>query len=48
VDVDAGILEIARANAAANNVAVRFEQADIFDWVRAAVARGERNQAVVL
>jgi 23S rRNA (cytosine1962-C5)-methyltransferase len=48
VDVDAGILEIARANAAANNVAVRFEQADIFDWVRAAVARGERYDAVVL
>jgi 23S rRNA (cytosine1962-C5)-methyltransferase len=48
VDVDAGILEIARANAAANNVAVRFEQADIFDWVRAAVTRGERYDAVVL
>ena len=48
VDLDAGILEIARANAAANNVAVRFEQADIFDWVRAAVARGERYDAVVL
>ena len=48
VDLDAGILEIARANAAANNVAVRFEQADIFDWVRAAVARGERYDAVIL
>jgi len=48
VDLDAGILEVARANAAANGVAVRFEQADIFDWVRAAVARGERYDAVVL
>jgi 23S rRNA (cytosine1962-C5)-methyltransferase len=48
VDLDAGILDIARANAAANDVAVRFEQADIFDWVRAAVARGERYDAVVL
>ncbi len=48
VDLDAGILEIARANAAANGVAVNFEQADIFDWVRAAVARGERYDAVVL
>ncbi len=48
VDMDAGILEIARANAAANGVAVSFEQADIFDWVRAAVARGERYDAVVL
>ncbi len=48
VDLDSGILEIARANAAANAVAVRFEQADIFEWVRAAVARGERYDAVVL
>ena len=48
VDLDAGILDIARANAAANDVAVRFEQADIFDWVRAAVARGDRYDAVVL
>ncbi len=48
VDLDAGILDIARANAAANNVAVTFEQSDIFDWVRAAVARGERYDAVIL
>ena len=48
VDLDAGILEVARANAAANNVAVTFEQADIFDWVRAVVARGERYDAVIL
>ncbi|NYE29943.1 23S rRNA (cytosine1962-C5)-methyltransferase [Rhodanobacter sp. K2T2] len=48
VDLDAGILEIARANAAANNVTVNFEQADIFDWVRAAVARGEQFDAVIL
>ena len=48
VDMDAGILEIARANAAANGVDVTFEQADIFDWVRAAVARGERYDAVIL
>ena len=39
---------MARANAAANNVAVTFEQSDIFDWVRAAVARGEQYDAVVL
>jgi 23S rRNA (cytosine1962-C5)-methyltransferase len=48
VDLDAGILEVARANAAANNVAVTFEQSDIFDWVRAAVARGEKYDAVIL
>ncbi len=48
VDLDPGILEVARSNAAANNVAVSYEQADIFDWVRAAVARGERYDAVAL
>jgi 23S rRNA (cytosine1962-C5)-methyltransferase len=48
VDLDAGILEIARANAAANGVEVTFEQSDIFDWVRAAVARGEQYDAVIL
>jgi 23S rRNA (cytosine1962-C5)-methyltransferase len=48
VDLDAGILEVARANAAANQVEVAFEQSDIFDWVRAAAARGERYDAVVL
>ena len=48
VDMDAGILEIARANAVANRVAVDFVQADIFDWLRQAVARGEQYDAVVL
>ncbi|MBN8924347.1 MAG: rRNA large subunit methyltransferase I [Rhodanobacter sp. 68-29] len=48
VDMDAGILEIARANAAANKVAVDFQQADIFDWLRAAVTRGEKYDAVIL
>ncbi len=48
VDMDAGILEVARANAAANGQDARFEQADIFDWLRAAVARGEQYDAVVL
>jgi 23S rRNA (cytosine1962-C5)-methyltransferase len=48
VDMDAGILDIARANAAANGVAVDFQQADIFDWLRAAVARGEKYDAVIL
>jgi 23S rRNA (cytosine1962-C5)-methyltransferase len=48
VDMDAGILEIARANAAANGVAVDFQQADIFDWLRNAVAKGESYDAVIL
>ena len=48
VDMDAGILEVARANAQVNGVDVRFEQADIFDWLRQAAANGERYDAVVL
>lgn len=48
VDMDAGILDIARANATANGVTVDFQQADIFDWLRAAVARGEQYDAVIL
>jgi 23S rRNA (cytosine1962-C5)-methyltransferase len=48
VDMDAGILDIARANAAANDLPIRFEHADIFDWLRQAVARGERYDAVIL
>ena len=48
VDMDAGILDIARANATANKLAVDFQQADIFDWLRAAVARGEKYDAVIL
>ncbi|GGA48264.1 class I SAM-dependent rRNA methyltransferase [Dyella nitratireducens] len=48
VDMDAGILEIARANAGANDLPIHFEQADIFEWLRQAVARGERYDAVIL
>ena len=48
VDMDAGILEIARANATANGLDIRFEQADIFEWLRQAAARGERYDAVIL
>ncbi len=48
VDADAGILDIARANAAANDVNARFEQADVFDWLNAARERGERFDALVL
>ena len=48
VDMDAGILDIARANAAANGLDIRFEQADIFEWLRQSAARGERYDAVIL
>lgn len=48
VDMDPGILEIARANATANDVPAVFEQADIFDWMKQAIARGEQYDAVIL
>jgi 23S rRNA (cytosine1962-C5)-methyltransferase len=48
VDMDAGILDIARTNASANNATVDFQQADIFDWLRAAVTHGEKYDAVIL
>jgi 23S rRNA (cytosine1962-C5)-methyltransferase len=48
VDADAAILEVARSNAALNGVEARFEQGDVFEWLRTAVAAGERYDAVVL
>lgn len=48
VDMDPAILEIARGNAELNGLQPRFEQADIFDWLRQASERGERYDAVIL
>jgi 23S rRNA (cytosine1962-C5)-methyltransferase len=48
VDMDGAILEVARANAAMNNITASFEQGDVFEWLRAAIERGERYDAVVL
>lgn len=48
VDADAAILEVARENARLNGVEARFEQGDVFEWLRAAIARGETWDAVVL
>jgi 23S rRNA (cytosine1962-C5)-methyltransferase len=48
VDADDAILQVARTNATANDLAVRFEHADLFDWLRAAAERGEKFDAVVL
>jgi 23S rRNA (cytosine1962-C5)-methyltransferase len=48
VDSDADILDIARNNAALNNVQASFEQGDVFEWLRGAIARGEQYGAVVL
>jgi 23S rRNA (cytosine1962-C5)-methyltransferase len=48
VDADAAILEVARENARLNNVEATFEQGDVFEWLRAAIARGDTWDAVVL
>jgi len=48
VDADAAILEVARENARMNGVEATFEQGDVFEWLRAAIARGETWDAVVL
>ncbi len=48
VDADAAILEVARENARMNNVTAHFEQGDVFEWLRAAIARGDTWDAIVL
>ncbi|HEY4092349.1 MAG TPA: class I SAM-dependent rRNA methyltransferase [Luteibacter sp.] len=48
VDADAAILDVARENARMNGVEATFEQGDVFEWMRAAIARGETWDAVVL
>lgn len=48
VDLDAEALALARRNARLNQVRPRFVQADLFPWLRDAIANGERFEAVVL
>ena len=48
IDLDPAVIELARANAALNQAAVRFVQADIFPWLREAAARGDRFDTVIL
>src|SRR6476469_229169 len=48
IDIDADVIEIAKANAKLNNVRPRFVQADIFPWLRDAAANGERFDVVIL
>lgn len=48
VDLDGEALELARRNARRNGVRARFVHADLFPWLRDAVANGERFDAVVL
>jgi 23S rRNA (cytosine1962-C5)-methyltransferase len=48
VDLDEGALALARQNAGLNNVRIRFVQADLFPWLRDAIAAGQRFDVVVL
>lgn len=53
VDIDAAVIQIARANARLNQITpregrLRFVQADVFPWLRDAAANGERFDVVVL
>jgi len=48
IDIDAAVIDIAKANARLNGVRPRFVQADLFPWLRDAAARGERFDVVVL
>src|SRR5262249_46446021 len=48
VDLDEQALALARQNAALNQVRVRFVQADLFPWLRDALAAGQRFDVVVL
>ncbi|KAB8315357.1 class I SAM-dependent rRNA methyltransferase [Tolypothrix campylonemoides VB511288] len=48
IDIDADVIEIAKANARLNSVRPRFVQADIFPWLRDASNAGERFDVVIL
>jgi 23S rRNA (cytosine1962-C5)-methyltransferase len=48
VDLDESALALARQNAGLNAVRVRFVQADLFPWLRDAIAAGQRFDVVVL
>jgi 23S rRNA (cytosine1962-C5)-methyltransferase len=48
IDLDEGILEIAKKNARLNDVDVKFVQADLFHWLRDAGNRGDAYDVVVL
>jgi 23S rRNA (cytosine1962-C5)-methyltransferase len=48
VDLDEQALALARQNAGLSQVRVRFVQADLFPWLRDAIAQGQRFDVVVL
>jgi 23S rRNA (cytosine1962-C5)-methyltransferase len=48
VDLDEGVLALARQNANLNQARVRFVQADLFTWLRDILPTGQRFDVVVL
>ncbi len=48
LDLDEEALELATQNANLNQVRIRFVQADLFPWLRDAIANGQRFDVVVL
>ena len=48
VDLDEEALELARQNANLNQARIRWVQADLFPWLRDAIANGERFDVVIL
>jgi len=48
IDIDAAVIEIAKANAKLNQVRPRFVQADLFPWLREAALRRELFDVVIL
>ncbi len=48
VDIDADVIEIAKANAKLNHVRPKFVQADIFPYLRDAANNGDRYDVVIL
>jgi len=48
IDIDADVIDIAKANAKLNQVRPRFIQADLFPWLREAGVRGALFDVVIL
>lgn len=48
VDLDPLALDVARANATLNHADITFEQADVYEWLKNAIARKERFDVVIL
>jgi 23S rRNA (cytosine1962-C5)-methyltransferase len=48
IDLDEGILEIAKKNAQLNKAQIKFTQADLFPFLRDAAARGDEYDVVIL